>query len=185
MRTALRVKLPDHQGKYREFSRFRLPWGRVAAEKASSSVGFSSKFPTQPNRELFWRNREFFRRNREFDPQNRESLFTSIFPDYNTQTVRILRTGHGAYRRIFSAVPPIKRSSQVSLSTHRHDYKVNLELAHQLPDHFVNDAKVEFGTAFWVELRRFFLETLELARCRLTVLLEQFCGLIPTRDPVR
>jgi hypothetical protein len=78
MRTALRIKFPDHQGKYREFSRFRTPWGRVAAEKASSSVGFSLKFPTQPNRELFWRNREFFRRNREFDPQNRESLFSGI-----------------------------------------------------------------------------------------------------------
>src|ERR1039458_8393515 len=72
MRTALRIKFPDHQGKYREFSRFRPPWGRVAAEKASSSVGFSLKFPTQPNRELFWRNREFFRRNREFSGRSRE-----------------------------------------------------------------------------------------------------------------
>ncbi len=68
------VKFPDHQGKYREFSRFRLPWRRVACEKALSSLGISSEFPTQPNREFFWWNREFFRRNREFDPQNRESL---------------------------------------------------------------------------------------------------------------
>src|ERR1019366_4209840 len=27
MRTALCVKFPDHQGKYRELSRFRPPWG--------------------------------------------------------------------------------------------------------------------------------------------------------------
>jgi len=34
------------------------------------------------------------------------------FRHYNSQTVRILRTGHGACRRSFSAVLPIKRSSR-------------------------------------------------------------------------
>src|SRR5208337_1063576 len=72
MRNALCVKFPDHQGKYREFSRFRPSQGRLAAEKALSSLGFLTKFPTQPNRELFWRNREFFRCNREFSRRSRE-----------------------------------------------------------------------------------------------------------------
>jgi hypothetical protein len=47
MRTALRVKFPDHQGKYREFSRFRRSETYLAAEKASRSLQFLSKFPTQ------------------------------------------------------------------------------------------------------------------------------------------
>src|SRR5216684_4027101 len=51
MRTSLHVKFPDHQGKYREFRRFRPSRGRVVAEKALSSLGFSSEFPTQRNRE--------------------------------------------------------------------------------------------------------------------------------------
>src|SRR5208337_4555286 len=72
MRNALCVKFPDHQGKYREFSRFRPSQGRLAAEKAVSSLGFLRKFPTQPNRELFWRNREFFPRIREFTGRIRE-----------------------------------------------------------------------------------------------------------------
>ncbi len=72
MRTALGIKFPDHQGKYRELSRFRASRGQLAAEKAFASLGFLSKFPTQPNRELFWRNREFFRRNRELSGRSRE-----------------------------------------------------------------------------------------------------------------
>src|ERR1700735_4975525 len=41
MQTALRIKFPDHQRKYREFSfgHGRL-WGRVATEKDLSSLGF-------------------------------------------------------------------------------------------------------------------------------------------------
>jgi hypothetical protein len=69
---SLGVKLPVKHGKYREFSRFRPSWGRLAAEKALSSRGFLAEFPTQRNRELFWRNREFSWRNREFDPESRE-----------------------------------------------------------------------------------------------------------------
>ena len=52
MRTSLRIKFPDHQGKYREFLQFRSSWGRLAAEKSLSSLGFLSKFPTQRNREF-------------------------------------------------------------------------------------------------------------------------------------
>src|SRR5208283_5825450 len=72
MRTALRVKFPDDQGRYREFLRFGPPWALAPTEKLWSSLGFSSTFPTQPNRELFWRNREFFRCNREFSGRSRE-----------------------------------------------------------------------------------------------------------------
>src|SRR5208282_4437624 len=72
MRTALRVKFPDDQGRYREFLRFGPPWALAPTEKLWSSLGFLSKFSTQPNRELFWRNREFFRRNREFSGRSRE-----------------------------------------------------------------------------------------------------------------
>ena len=82
MRAALRVKFPDDQRKNREFSSFRPAWGLVAAEKASSSLGFPSEFPNQPNRELFSRNRELFRRNREFAQQNRELLSNPKSP-YN------------------------------------------------------------------------------------------------------
>ncbi|MGB8411663.1 MAG: hypothetical protein WCE23_02445 [Candidatus Binatus sp.] len=38
--------------KYREFSRFRASRGRLAAEKAWSSLGFFSEFPTQRIREF-------------------------------------------------------------------------------------------------------------------------------------
>ena len=72
MRSALRVKFPDHQGKYREFSSFGASRSHLTAEKALSSLGFLTKFPTQRNRELFWRNREFSRRNRELDSKTRE-----------------------------------------------------------------------------------------------------------------
>jgi len=72
---------PDHQGKYREFSRFRVSQTRFAPEKASSSFGFLSKFPTQPNRELFSSNREFNRRIRVFSSENRENAFAVIRRD--------------------------------------------------------------------------------------------------------
>src|ERR1039458_4142285 len=75
MRTALSVKFPDHQGKYREFSRFRLSSSRFADEKASPSFRFLAKFPTQQNRELFSSNREFNRRIREFSSENRETAW--------------------------------------------------------------------------------------------------------------
>jgi hypothetical protein len=52
MRTALRVKFPDHQGRYREFSRFQGPENYFAAGKASRSLWFLSKFPTQQIREF-------------------------------------------------------------------------------------------------------------------------------------
>jgi hypothetical protein len=72
MRTTLCAKFPDHQGKYGEFSSFGASRSHLTAEKALSSLGFLTKFPTQRNRELFWRNREFSRRNRELDSKTRE-----------------------------------------------------------------------------------------------------------------
>ena len=47
MRTVLRVKFPDHQGKYREFSRFRRLATKIKLKKALASLEFLSKFPTQ------------------------------------------------------------------------------------------------------------------------------------------
>jgi hypothetical protein len=60
MRTALRVKFPDHQEKYREFSQFRPPTGRLAAEKALLSFGFLSEFPTKRNRNIERRTGNYF-----------------------------------------------------------------------------------------------------------------------------
>ena len=45
-----------------------------AAENTLSALWFFSEFPTQRNRELFWRNREFSRPNREFDSESREGV---------------------------------------------------------------------------------------------------------------
>src|SRR5277367_2066930 len=73
MRTALRVKFPDHQGKYREFPGFQPSWCRLGAEKATYSLRFFIEFPTQLNREFFKLKRELFRRNREFALNNRET----------------------------------------------------------------------------------------------------------------
>jgi hypothetical protein len=69
-----RFKFPVKQGINREFPRFRPSWDRLAAEKALSTRKFVSEFPTQRNRELFWRNREFSRPNREFDSESREGV---------------------------------------------------------------------------------------------------------------
>jgi hypothetical protein len=60
MRTALRVKFPDHQGKYREFSRFQGPETHLAGEKTSHSLQLFSKFPTQLIREFQSVIRELF-----------------------------------------------------------------------------------------------------------------------------
>jgi hypothetical protein len=65
------LMIRERTGNFRHFGRLG---GLVAAEQASSSLGFPSEFPNQPNRELFSRNRELFRRNREFAQQNRELL---------------------------------------------------------------------------------------------------------------
>jgi hypothetical protein len=40
MRTALRVKFPDHQGKYREFSRFRPPEAAWKPKNSYILAGF-------------------------------------------------------------------------------------------------------------------------------------------------
>ncbi len=52
MRNALRFKFPDHQGKYREFSRFRPSRSLFEAEKALSSLAFFFEFPTRRIREF-------------------------------------------------------------------------------------------------------------------------------------
>jgi len=51
-RTALRVKFPDLQGKYREFLRFWSSAGRLRGENTLSALWFFSEFPTQRNREF-------------------------------------------------------------------------------------------------------------------------------------
>jgi hypothetical protein len=51
-RTALRVKFPDLQGKYREFLRFWSSAGRLCGENTLSALWFFSEFPTQRNREF-------------------------------------------------------------------------------------------------------------------------------------
>jgi hypothetical protein len=59
------------------FQRFRVSQSRFAAEKVSSSFGFLSEFPTQPNREFFSSNRELIRCIREFSPDNSETALRS------------------------------------------------------------------------------------------------------------
>ena len=73
MRTALGVKFPDHQGKYREFSRLRGRETDLAAEKASHLLWFLSKFPTQQIREFQNVIRELFCGIREFTGDNRDN----------------------------------------------------------------------------------------------------------------
>jgi hypothetical protein len=80
MRTGLCVKFPDHQGRYREFSRFCPSWSPPAPEKALSSLGFLSKFPTQRNREFFLANRELNLPIREFPGRSRETRFVGSTP---------------------------------------------------------------------------------------------------------
>jgi hypothetical protein len=79
MRTALRVKFPDHQGKYREFSRFQGPETDLAAEKASCSLWFLSKFPTQQIREFQDVIRELFCGIREFTGDNRDNRTVFVY----------------------------------------------------------------------------------------------------------
>ena len=47
------VKFPVHQGKYKEFSRFRALNLPRDTEKPLCTFGFLSKFPTQRNRDYF------------------------------------------------------------------------------------------------------------------------------------
>jgi hypothetical protein len=75
MRTGLCVKFPDHQGRYREFSRFWPSWIPPTPEKALFSLGFLSKFPTQRNREFFPLNRKLSSLIREFSGRSRETSF--------------------------------------------------------------------------------------------------------------
>ena len=72
MRTALYAKFPDHQGKYREFHRFRAPECDFADEKGLRSLVVFSKFPTKQIREFQNVIRELFCGIREFLPDNRE-----------------------------------------------------------------------------------------------------------------
>ena len=90
MRNDLRVKFPDDQGKYREFSRFRASLTRFAPEKASSSFGFLSKFPTQPNRELFSSNWEFNRVYQGIFLRRTEKTFCGSFDAMNRASERQL-----------------------------------------------------------------------------------------------
>jgi hypothetical protein len=80
MRTALHVKFPDHQGKYREFSRFQGPETYFAAGKVPPSLRFLSKFPTQQIREFQNVIRELFCGIREFTGDNRDhrTIFVGI-----------------------------------------------------------------------------------------------------------
>ena len=76
-RTALYVKFPDHQGKYREFERSDPHFDRPRDEKRRRCLGFLAKFPTQRNREFLRGNRELFLRIREFSGPTRESSNSS------------------------------------------------------------------------------------------------------------
>jgi hypothetical protein len=55
----------------------------------------TTKFPTQRNREFFWRSREFLRRNREFQRNNRTAGFGDKF-----QAAESARLGTGSARPI-------------------------------------------------------------------------------------
>ena len=98
MRTALRVKFPDQQGKYREFLRFLPRFGQLSAEKAAYRLGFIGKFPTQPNRELFSPNRESFLPIREFSGRSRE-----IHP--RQQSVQRCSSGVVEFLRCVTTIP--------------------------------------------------------------------------------
>jgi hypothetical protein len=52
MRTALRGKFPDHQGKYREFHRLRAVLAFHPVEKTARTLGFFLEFPGDRNREF-------------------------------------------------------------------------------------------------------------------------------------
>jgi hypothetical protein len=79
MRTALRFKFPDHQGKYRKFSRFQGPETDLAAEKGSRSLWFLSKFPTQQIREFQNVIRELFCGIREFPGDNSDNRAIFVY----------------------------------------------------------------------------------------------------------
>ena len=60
MRTALRIKFPDHHGKYREFHRFWTLLCYVSHQKPQRSPRLFGEFPKIWNRELILKNREGF-----------------------------------------------------------------------------------------------------------------------------
>jgi len=72
MKSVVRPEFPDHQGKYRGFSRFRPPCGRFETKLALSSLGFGRN--SLPNRTGNCSGGAgiFFRRNREFSGRSRE-----------------------------------------------------------------------------------------------------------------
>jgi hypothetical protein len=74
MRTALCVKFPDQQRKYRELRDFWPRSGLLGPEKSRRRRGFFRKFPAQWNREIRTRNRELFSGIREFIHTIRERL---------------------------------------------------------------------------------------------------------------
>src|ERR1035437_3689280 len=72
MRTALCVKFPDHQGKYRELSRFRPPWG---PNWDQISLVFSRVFdeiPYSTEQGIILEEQGIFRCNRDFSGRSRE-----------------------------------------------------------------------------------------------------------------
>src|SRR5271166_2479267 len=78
MRIALRVKFPDHQGKYREFSRFQAPRPTWQPKKAARSLWFLSKFPNTTDQEFQNVIRELFCGIREFPGDNRVSTVDPV-----------------------------------------------------------------------------------------------------------
>src|SRR5260370_30004117 len=79
MRTALRVKFPDQQGKYREICRSWPLIGCMTPRNRSTHRCFFSKFPKIRNRELLSKSREVSPEIRESDYRIRVTPGKSVF----------------------------------------------------------------------------------------------------------
>src|SRR6516162_2626903 len=70
--TSLQTQIPDNRENNREFLDFG-PFGRFSFLIREQFQLITTKFPTQRNRELFWRNREAFEGTGNFQQDNRDA----------------------------------------------------------------------------------------------------------------